>query len=136
MVAESFGGCLALRVASAAPHLFDRLVLVNPATSFSRALAGLPGIIASTNLLSLFPEPLYQVPLLFIPSLVVKEAECDLKRSLPRRGSCSCIARKMKRSNCAAIGVLIECQAVALCRRHRLCSYLFWWTRTMLASLE
>ena len=61
MVAESFGGCLALRITAAAPDLLERLVLVNPATSFSRALAGLPGIIASTNLLSFFPEPLYQV---------------------------------------------------------------------------
>jgi pimeloyl-ACP methyl ester carboxylesterase len=59
-VAESFGGCLGLRVAAAAPELVERLVLINPATSFSRALGGLPGIIASTNLLSLFPEPLYQ----------------------------------------------------------------------------
>ena len=61
LVAESYGGCLGLRVAVAAPELIQRLVLVNPATSFSRALSGLPAIIASTNLLSLFPEPLYQV---------------------------------------------------------------------------
>lgn len=61
IVAESFGGCLGLRVAAAAPELVERLVLVNPATSFVRALGGLPGAIASTNLLSLFPEPLYQV---------------------------------------------------------------------------
>jgi pimeloyl-ACP methyl ester carboxylesterase len=60
-VAESYGGCLGLRVAVAAPDLIQRLVLVNPATSFSRALSGLPSIIASTNLLSLFPAPLYQV---------------------------------------------------------------------------
>ena len=61
LVAESFGGCLGLRVAAAAPELVERLVLVNPATSFARALGGLPGAIAGTNLLSLFPEPLYQV---------------------------------------------------------------------------
>ena len=60
-MAESFGGCLGLRVAAAAPELVERLVLVNPATSFARALGGLPGVIAGTNLLSLFPEPLYQV---------------------------------------------------------------------------
>ncbi len=60
-MAESFGGCLGLRVAAAAPELVERLVLVNPATSFARALGGLPGAIAGTNLLSLFPEPLYQV---------------------------------------------------------------------------
>ncbi|MBW4695035.1 MAG: alpha/beta hydrolase [Lyngbya sp. HA4199-MV5] len=33
---ESFGGCLAMKVALAAPHLFDRLILVNPASSFRR----------------------------------------------------------------------------------------------------
>ena len=52
---------MGLRVAAAAPELVERLVLVNPATSFARALGGLPGAIAGTNLLSLFPEPLYQV---------------------------------------------------------------------------
>ncbi|HLO49723.1 MAG TPA: alpha/beta fold hydrolase [Kamptonema sp.] len=31
---ESFGGCLALKVLLAAPHLFERLILVNPASSF------------------------------------------------------------------------------------------------------
>lgn len=31
---ESFGGCLALSVARTAPQLCDRLILVNPATSF------------------------------------------------------------------------------------------------------
>jgi len=31
---ESFGGCLALKVILAAPHLFQRLILVNPASSF------------------------------------------------------------------------------------------------------
>ncbi len=33
---ESFGGCLALNVATHAPELFDRLILVNPAISCSR----------------------------------------------------------------------------------------------------
>ena len=33
---ESFGGCLALKVATHAPELFDRVILVNPAISFSR----------------------------------------------------------------------------------------------------
>ena len=60
LVAESFGGCLGLRAAAAAPDLVERLVLVNPATSFGRALGGVPAAVAGTNLLSLFPEPLYQ----------------------------------------------------------------------------
>ncbi|MCC0175487.1 alpha/beta hydrolase [Waterburya agarophytonicola K14] len=33
---ESFGGCLALKTALAAPSLFDRLILVNPASSFNQ----------------------------------------------------------------------------------------------------
>jgi len=56
-----FGGCLALRVALAAPDLIERMVLVNPATCFARSLGGLAGAIAATNLLSLFPAPLYEV---------------------------------------------------------------------------
>ena len=33
---ESFGGCLALKTALAAPELLDRLILVNPASSFNQ----------------------------------------------------------------------------------------------------
>lgn len=33
---ESFGGCLALKVALQAPALFNRIVLVNPASAFNR----------------------------------------------------------------------------------------------------
>jgi pimeloyl-ACP methyl ester carboxylesterase len=33
---ESFGGCLALKVALLAPDLFDRIILVNPASSFNQ----------------------------------------------------------------------------------------------------
>ncbi len=33
---ESFGGCLALKMILQAPHLFQRLILVNPASSFNR----------------------------------------------------------------------------------------------------
>jgi pimeloyl-ACP methyl ester carboxylesterase len=33
---ESFGGCLALKLVLRAPHLFDRLILVNPASAFNR----------------------------------------------------------------------------------------------------
>lgn len=61
IVAESFGGCLALRLAVSAPQLIARLILVNPATSFARSYARIPSLIAATNLLSIFPEQLYQV---------------------------------------------------------------------------
>ncbi|HEY9901857.1 MAG TPA: alpha/beta hydrolase [Candidatus Sericytochromatia bacterium] len=33
---ESFGGCLAMKVALKSPELFDRIILVNPATSFNQ----------------------------------------------------------------------------------------------------
>jgi len=36
LCAESFGGCLGLRILEQAPDLFDRVVLVNPASSFHR----------------------------------------------------------------------------------------------------
>lgn len=33
---ESFGGCLAMKVATASPHLFNRIILINPASSLRR----------------------------------------------------------------------------------------------------
>ncbi len=33
---ESFGGCLAMQVLTLSPYLFDRVILVNPASSFRR----------------------------------------------------------------------------------------------------
>jgi len=33
---ESFGGCLAMQVLTRSPHLFDRVILINPASSFRR----------------------------------------------------------------------------------------------------
>lgn len=59
IVAESFGGCLALRLAAAAPQLVKALVLVNPATSYNQSLSGLSSFVAATNLLGLFPQNLY-----------------------------------------------------------------------------
>ncbi|PZD70965.1 Putative aminoacrylate hydrolase RutD [Acaryochloris thomasi RCC1774] len=52
---ESFGGCLALRVAAAAPELFDRLVLINSATAFSR----LPWMRLASSAAKFLPSPLY-----------------------------------------------------------------------------
>ena len=64
LTAESFGGCLALRCLAAAPELFERAVLVNPATCFAKSYGGLLNIAAGTHLLSVFPEQLYQVAFL------------------------------------------------------------------------
>ncbi|HEY9749870.1 MAG TPA: alpha/beta hydrolase [Allocoleopsis sp.] len=54
---ESFGGCLALKVVVQAPHLFDRLILVNPASSFKRR----PWIHWGSSLTQWLPESWYQV---------------------------------------------------------------------------
>jgi pimeloyl-ACP methyl ester carboxylesterase len=54
---ESFGGCLALKVALHSPHLFKQIVLVNPASSFSRR----PWIYWGSQISRLLPQSLYQV---------------------------------------------------------------------------
>lgn len=53
---ESFGGCLALKVALKAPQLFNRLVLVNPASSFNQ----LPWIHWGSSFTGFFPGFAYQ----------------------------------------------------------------------------
>ncbi len=69
---ESFGGCLALKVALAAPQLCQRLILVNPATSFSR----IPWMNWAGIAAQWLPNPLYKlstvalVPLLTEPTRV------------------------------------------------------------------
>ena len=54
---ESFGGCLAMKVALAAPQLFDRLILVNPASSFRRK----PLIMWGSQTTRWLPEALYRL---------------------------------------------------------------------------
>ena len=49
---ESFGGCLALKTALAAPDLIKKLILVNPASSFSQ----LPFLNWGVELVSWFPS--------------------------------------------------------------------------------
>lgn len=53
---ESFGGCLAIKVALRAPKLFERLILVNPASSISRR----PWIYFGIPLTQIVPEYFYQ----------------------------------------------------------------------------
>jgi len=53
---ESFGGCLALKVATQAPQLFDRIILVNPASSFSRR----PWMLWGGQIIQWFPNFLYE----------------------------------------------------------------------------
>ena len=61
LLGDSFGACLALRIALKYPELVHRMVLVNSATTFASSLGGLPAVLTSTNLLGFFPEPLYNV---------------------------------------------------------------------------
>ncbi len=71
LVGESFGGCLALRVARSAPHLVSELVLVNPATSFASSLGGISSLISATNLLGLFPQGWYNTAQAVLQPLLV-----------------------------------------------------------------
>ena len=61
LLAESFGTCLALRLALKAPHYVKSIVLLNSATCFHEALGGLPSLLTSTGLLPFFPKPLFGV---------------------------------------------------------------------------
>lgn len=54
---ESFGGCLAMKVAIASPQLFDRIILVNPASSLHRR----SWLNWASQLAYLIPPSLYQV---------------------------------------------------------------------------
>ena len=61
IVAESFGGCLAFRLALAVPDLIASMVVGNSPTCLDKSYSGIINLIAASNLLSLFPERLYQV---------------------------------------------------------------------------
>lgn len=82
---ESFGGCLALKVLLAAHELFDRVVLVNPASSLRRV----PWLNLGIQLFPLVPEPLYDLskafsPIVFLapPSRLSTEAYEGLMESM------------------------------------------------------
>lgn len=54
---ESFGGCLAMKVAIQTPHLFKRIILINPASSFRLR----PWLNWASQLTYLVPSELYDV---------------------------------------------------------------------------
>ncbi len=54
---ESFGGCLAIKVALQAPHLFSRIVVINSASSFHRQ----PWMLWGGEIIQWFPDFLYQL---------------------------------------------------------------------------
>ncbi|HEY9607396.1 MAG TPA: alpha/beta hydrolase [Allocoleopsis sp.] len=87
---ESFGGCLALKVALLAPHLFRRIVLINPATSFNQR----PLLRWGAQLNRLIPEYFYDLSALaLLPLLsnlerllpVDRRALLDAMRSVPAK---------------------------------------------------
>lgn len=53
---ESFGGCLAMKVAVRSPELFDRIILVNPASSFNQR----PMLGWGAQLTGWIPHPVYR----------------------------------------------------------------------------
>lgn len=54
---ESFGGCLAMKVALREPKLFTRIILINPASSFAHK----PLFNWSSTITSCLPAPLYRL---------------------------------------------------------------------------
>lgn len=85
---ESFGGCLAIQVILAAPHLFERLLLVNPASSFRQQ----PWIQWGSFVTQWMPSSFYGIStlglLLFLAALDKMEesdrqALLDAMRSIP-----------------------------------------------------
>lgn len=71
---ESFGGCLALKLAAYAfdfvHNLFDRMILINPASAFSRQ----PIIGWGSTIVRWLPEPLYKVSTIgLLPFLIASE---------------------------------------------------------------
>jgi pimeloyl-ACP methyl ester carboxylesterase len=67
---ESFGGCLALRVATHAPELFDRIILVNPAISFQRQ----PWLGWGGQMIQWIPDLVYDLSAVgFLPFLAALE---------------------------------------------------------------
>ena len=89
---ESFGGCLALKVALAAPHLLERLILVNPASSFRQQ----PWIQWGSYLTQWLPSSIYPLSVFgLLPALASLEkiehsdrlALLEAMQSVPQRTS-------------------------------------------------
>ena len=85
---ESFGGCLALKVAVRSPELFDKIILVNPASSFNKR----PLLHFGAQLLPWMPDFVYRgASFSLLPFLVTwkkvqksdRRALLDVIRSVP-----------------------------------------------------
>lgn len=89
---ESFGGCLALQVALKAPQIWERLILINPASCFPQQ----PLVNLSPYLTRLLPKNIYPLSSLWLlPFLGAlermlpgdRQALLDAMRSVPQRTS-------------------------------------------------
>jgi pimeloyl-ACP methyl ester carboxylesterase len=89
---ESFGGCLAMKVALHAPQLFDRIILVNPASSFRRK----PLVMWGSQVTRWVPEFVYRLSsITLMPFLAYlgrvtegdRQAFYDAVLSVPQRTS-------------------------------------------------
>ncbi|MEL6470086.1 MAG: alpha/beta hydrolase [Cyanobacteria bacterium J06623_4] len=83
---ESFGGCLAMQVLTFAPELFDRVILINPASSFRR----LPWMQLGPFLTRRLPNLAYRysslgmIPFLIEPSRVAKPNRKALEAAMDK----------------------------------------------------
>jgi pimeloyl-ACP methyl ester carboxylesterase len=86
---ESFGGCLALRVALVRPELFARIVLINSASSFHRR----PWMLWGGEIIRLFPDFLFEFSAVgLLPYLAAlerilpedRQALLDAMRAVPK----------------------------------------------------
>ena len=77
---ESFGGCLALKVAVRSPELFDKIILVNPASSFHKR----PLLYFGAHLLPWMPDLVYRsASFALLPFLVTwKKVQRSDRRAL------------------------------------------------------
>jgi pimeloyl-ACP methyl ester carboxylesterase len=74
---ESFGGCLAMKVAVLAPDLFHRIILVNPASSFNRR----PWIAWGSQISRYLPEVAYRFSsVTFLPLLASFDRIAEVDR--------------------------------------------------------
>lgn len=79
---ESFGGCLAMKVATKSPHLFKRIILINPASAFQLH----PWLTSASQLTQLIPSWFYNVGALgLLPFLAsLSEISSHLRHELLR----------------------------------------------------
>jgi len=72
---ESFGGCLALKIATRSPKLFERVILINPASSFNQ----FPLLSWGSNIINLMPEWFYQECTGVLLNFLVAAEKVDFK---------------------------------------------------------